>query len=96
MDDSFAPPPFKPADALVQLKRTLRDLRGLAERGNGFSWKGHAVLELSADAQAIQARLAKRPARTPEWTAFTLKASPDVRRFTDEVKKRLAQWDSDE
>lgn len=96
MDDSFAPPPFKPADALVQLKRTLRDLRGLAERGNGFGWKGHAVLELSADAQAIQARLARRPARTPEWTAFTLKGSPDVRRFTDEVKKRLAQWDSDE
>ena len=96
MEDAFAPPPFKPADALVQLKRTLRDQRGLAERGSGFEWKGLAVLELSADAQAIQAHLARRPAHTPEWTAFTLKANPEVRRFTDEVKKRLAQWNDDE
>ena len=35
-DDSagfFAPPAFKPAEALVQLRRSLRDLRGLSERG---------------------------------------------------------------
>jgi hypothetical protein len=96
MDDSFALPAFKPAEALVQLKRGLREMRGLAERGQGFDWKGQAVIELGTTDQAIQARLARRPARTPEWTAFTLKGAPDVRRFTDEVKKRIAQWDHDD
>jgi hypothetical protein len=96
MDDFFAPPAFKPAEALIQLKRSLRDLRSLAERGSTFEWKGQTVVELSADAQSIQARVARQPARTPEWTAFTLKAHPDVRRFADEVKKRVQQWDTDD
>jgi hypothetical protein len=96
MDDFFAPPPFRPDEALIQLRRMLRDLRSLTERGGGFEWKGQAVVELSAQAQAIQARLARRPARTPEWTAFTLQGHPDVRRFAAEVKKRVEQWDSDD
>ena len=33
---SFEPPPFKPAESLVQLKRSLREMRTLAERGSGF------------------------------------------------------------
>ena len=96
MDDSFAPPPFNPAEALVQLKRSLRDLRTLGERVASFEWKGQTVIELAVDGPAIRARLAKRPARTPEWTVFMLKASPDVRRFADEVRKLIAQWDGDE
>ncbi|MFZ5543558.1 MAG: hypothetical protein ACOZJZ_08360 [Pseudomonadota bacterium] len=95
MDDFFAPPAFKPAEALVQLKRQLRELRPLAERGNGFELRGQAVVELSADGQALQARLVKRPARSPEWTQHTLKNSADVRRFVDTVKAQLARW-SDE
>ena len=93
-DDFFALPPFKPAEALALLKRSLRDLRTLTERGDAFELKGSRVIELVAAESRIDARLAKRPMRggTPEWDAFRLAASPDVRKFTDEVKRRLARW----
>jgi hypothetical protein len=93
-DDFFALPPFKPAEALQLLKRNLRDLRTLTERGDAFELKGARVIELAAADKQIDARLAKRPMRggTPEWDAFTLAGSPDVRKFTDEVKRRLARW----
>ena len=95
MDNFFAPPPFKPAEALAQLKRQLRDLRMLTERGSAYELRGQAVVELAADDAAIDARLAKRPARTPEWTRHTLRNSAEVRRFVDTVKAQLAAW-SDE
>lgn len=92
----FAPPPFQPAEALVQLRRQLRDLRPLAERGARYEIGGRAVLELAADDAAIVARVARRPALTPEWTESRLASSLDVRRFVDTVKQRLRQWDHDE
>jgi hypothetical protein len=96
-DDFFAPPAFKPDEALQQLKRSLRDLRILGERGNGYDLKGQPVIALVVEDKAITARLAKRPARSsPEWDSFTLSASPDVRRFTDEVKRRVARWTAEE
>jgi hypothetical protein len=93
-DDFFALPPFKPAEAMLLLKRSLRELRPLTERGDAFELKGSRVIELSAGAQQIEARLARRPLRggTPEWDTFKLAASPDVRKFTDDVKRRLARW----
>ena len=95
MDDFFALPAFKPAEALIQLKRQLRDLRPLAERGAGFEIRGTSVIELEATDSTIEARLAKRPARSPEWTKHTLKNSADVRKFVDTVKQHLLRW-SDE
>jgi hypothetical protein len=95
-DDFFAPPPFKPDEALQTLKRSLRDLRPLAERGNGFEISGKRVIELSAEATTIVARLAKRPAHTPEWEPMVLKNSADVRKCVDEVKKRLARWTAED
>lgn len=94
-DDFFAPPPFKPGDALVQLKRNLRDLKPLAERGNGFELAGQRVIELQSEETTLVARLAKQPARTPQWEAMVLKNAADVRRCVDEVKKRLARWTED-
>jgi len=96
-DDFFAPPAFKPEEAVQTLKRALRDLRTLTERGNGFELKGLPVITLVAEDKTIAAALVKRPARggSPEWDRFTLAASPDVRRFADEVKKRLARWTED-
>lgn len=91
-EDFFASPPFKPVEALTTLKRQLRDLRVLAERGHSFEWHGMTVLELALDDQAIVARLAKRPARTPEWATHSLKASTDLRRFMDNVKQQVARW----
>jgi hypothetical protein len=93
----FALPPFKPAEALVLLKRSLRDLRTLTERGDGFDLKGARVMELTAGDTAIEAKLAKRPSRqVPEWDRFTLDGSAAVRKFTDEVKKRLVRWTEEE
>ncbi|MEO8124209.1 MAG: hypothetical protein ABI633_09185, partial [Burkholderiales bacterium] len=89
--------PFKPDDALVQLQRTLRGMRGLVERGAGFEWNGRPVVMLAVDGEALQARLAKRPATSPEWEARTLRNGADVRRFGDDVKRRIDRWkDGDE
>jgi hypothetical protein len=94
-DFGFAPPPFRPEDALVSLKRQLRDLK-LAERGNAFEQRGKRVVELAIDGTAIQARLSRRLALTPEWDRVTLKSATDQRKLVDEVKKRLARWEHDE
>ena len=92
-DDFFAPPPFDAAQALVGLKRSLRDLRAFGERGAVFEWKGLAAVEATAeDARAIRLRLAKRPARSPEWETRVLKNGADVRSAIEEIKRRLARW----
>ena len=88
----FEPPPFKPADALVQLKRSLRDLRPLAERGDGFTLQGQRVVELQGDDSAITVRLARRALRSPEWDTLVIRNAADLRKCVDEVKKRLASW----
>lgn len=90
-DDFFAPLPFKAEAALAGLKRELRALR-LAEREGRFELQGRPVATLAIDADAITARIVKRPSQSPEWTASTLKNAADVRRFTDELKSRLARW----
>ncbi len=94
-DDFFAPPPFSPDSALQQLRRTLRDLRPLVERGQGFELQGQQVLRLSVDGPALKVEIAKRPARSPEWNTRLLKNSAEVRQFGEEVKRRLDKW-SDE
>jgi len=91
----FAPPPFNAAEALVQLKRQLRDLK-LSERGTRFELKGRAVVELAAAPDRIDARLARRASRLPEWTPHTLKSAADVRDFVATVKRQMAHWSSDE
>ncbi len=92
-EDFFALPPFKPAEALLTLKRNLRDLRSLAERNPGkFELQGQVVLELSTDDKNIHARLAKRPSRSPEWEMRECKNAAEVRRLLDEVKRRVTLW----
>ncbi|MBV8471170.1 MAG: hypothetical protein JOY60_15070 [Burkholderiaceae bacterium] len=94
--DFFAPPPFRPEPALLQLKRFLRDLKGLAERGNGYSCQGATVLELSADAAVLNVRLARRLAQSPDWDTLSCRNHADMRRAQDEIKRRLARWTDDE
>jgi hypothetical protein len=91
----FAPPPFEPDAALMQLKRSLRDLK-LAERGNGFELRGKRVVELSVDAAALQVRLARTLALTPQWDTLLIRSAAEQRKFVDEIKKRLARWTQDE
>ena len=95
-DFGFAPPPFKADEALVALKRQLRDLRPLAERGNRFELRGVTVIELTPGADRIDVRLAQRPVAAPQWTAQALRSSADVRRFVDEMRSRLRRWEGDE
>ncbi|MFM8901192.1 MAG: hypothetical protein ACKOF9_14765 [Burkholderiales bacterium] len=91
-DDFFAPPAFKPAEALQQFKRFVRDLRSLNERGAGFELQGVAVLDVKVEGDTLVARIAKRRSQRTEWDLQTLKSSADVRKLQDEVKRRLLRW----
>ena len=91
-DDFLAPPAFKPVEALIALKRSLRDLRPLVERGDAFELQGMRVIDLTIDGETIVAKLAQRQSRTPQWDKLVLKSSADVRKCVDEAKKRLARW----
>jgi hypothetical protein len=91
----FAPPPFKPDDALVSLKRQLRDCK-LTERGNAFEQRGKRVVEFAVEGETIQVKLARRLMQTPEWDRLALKSAADVRKSMDEIKKRLARWEHEE
>jgi hypothetical protein len=91
----FAPPPFNPANALQQLQRSLRDLR-LAPRGTAFELRGRRVLELVEDGAVLQARVARKPALTPEFDRIQVASTADQRKLLDEVKKRLARWEHED
>ena len=94
-DFGFAAPPFKPEDALLQLKRQLRDLK-LAERGHGFELRGKRVAELQVEGTVIAARTARKLALTPEWDRQTIATSDALRKWLIELKKRLERWDREE
>lgn len=96
-DDSFgfAPPPFNADSALVALRRALRDMK-LAERGNAYELRGKRVVELAVDGASILAKLARRLMLTPEWDRTTVKSAAEQRKLIDEVKKRLARWETEE
>jgi DNA-binding CsgD family transcriptional regulator len=100
-DDAFgfAPPPFKPDEALTQLKGTLRDLK-LSERAgaqtSAFELRGKRVLELGVDGALIQVRIARKLALTPEFDKHNIASAADQRKLVDELKKRLARWEREE
>ena len=96
-DDLFAPPAFKPDEALQRLKRELREL-GLAERAGVFERRSLAIARAAIAGATIAAARVKRPSRSsPEWQARTIESSADLRDFVNDLKQRLAQWsDRDE
>ena len=88
----FAPPPFKPEEALQRLRRELREL-GLTEREGRFERRGVQIARLAVAADTLGAEVVRRPSRSsPQWSARTLKSSADVRDFTADLKRKLAQW----
>jgi hypothetical protein len=87
----FAPPPFDPESALATLKRSMRDLK-LAEREGRFEWKGLAVAAAAVQGRELAVQVVRKPLRSPEWEKKTLKNHADLRRWTDDVRKRLASW----
>lgn len=101
--DFFALPPFKADEALVKLRRDLRELKPLVEKGTGslvrFEWKSLPAVELSlaqGDKPALAVALAKRPSQRPEWGKHTLTSSAEVRKWLDEVKRSLKRWDDED
>ena len=92
MDDFFAPPAFKPAEALQTLTRQLRDLRELQARGSGFEYSGKPVIKLEAMAASLKISIAKHPAMSPVWEELNLQNSAEVRRCLDDIKLRLKRW----
>ena len=64
-DDAFgfAPPPFKPDEALQRAKRELREL-GLSEREGRFDRRGVAIAKLALDGATLKASIVKRPSRS--------------------------------
>ena len=94
-DFDFAPPPFNADNALVTIKRALRDMK-LAERGNAFEMRGKRVVELTVDGAAINAKLARRLMLTPQWDRMAVQSAADQRKLLDEVKKRSSKWESED
>jgi hypothetical protein len=90
-DDSFAPPPFDPATARATLVRALRDLK-LVERNGAFELNGQPVVRVRVDGTALALDVARRPARSPEWEHAQADDHARLRRFIDDVKKRVARW----
>jgi hypothetical protein len=90
-DFGFAPPPFRPDEALQKLGRELRAL-GLAARGDQFEHRGQAVAKVALVDGQLQAAMVRRPGRSPEWQTRTLTQSAQLRDFVAELKKRMAAW----
>jgi len=91
-DIGFAPPPFKPDEALQRLKRDAREL-GLSEREGIFERRGLAVARVHIDGAQLAAAIVERPSRaSPRWCARTLRSSAEMRDFAAELKKALAAW----
>ena len=91
-DGGFAPPPFKPEQALPGLQRELRAL-GLAERGGVFERRGLAIARAAVDGQVLRVARVRRPSRqSPEWLPSTLKDAAQLRHFVADLKRQLATW----
>lgn len=91
-DDFFAPPPFKADDALATLTRQLRDAKLVLREGR-YEWSGRPVVRVAPEGTGtIRVQIAKRPAGSPEWETRLLCSHADLRKFTDELRRRLARW----
>jgi len=91
-DAGFAPPPFKPDEALQRLKRDLRDL-GLTERAGVFERRGLAIVRARIDGDQLSAARVERPSRhSPTWRPRMLASTAAVRDFVAELKKALQSW----
>ncbi len=107
LSDFFALPPFKADEALVTLRRNVRDIKLLTEKVNGavatFHLRQLPVVEMnltpgmSASGQpAIVLKQAKRPSHRPEWQTHTLASSAEVRKWLDQLKLSVKRWDDED
>ena len=88
----FAAPPFNADQAIQRLRRELREM-GLTEREGLFERGGKTVARLVLNEGALVASLVRLPSRSPQWQApRQLAHAADLRDFSADLKKRLAQW----
>ena len=91
VNDSFAPPPFNPETARSTLARALRDLK-LAERGGAFELNGQPVVKARVEGTLLKLDVAKKASRSPDWEHAEARDHAQLRRFIDDVKRRVARW----
>lgn len=102
LGDFFAMPAYKPDEALVTLRRALRECRPLVEQSGStpvrFTWQGLPAIELARTegAPTLSVALVKRPAQRPDWVRRPLASSAEQRQWLDEVRRALARWDHDD
>jgi hypothetical protein len=106
LGDFFALPPFKADEALVQLRRQLKELKLQEQPGSTphrFALKGVVVAELQvvavsdeASKPVLAAAVVKRPLQRPEWLRHRLDSRDAVRKWLDAFKRQLASWTDDE
>ena len=89
--DFFAPPPFDPATARATLVRALRDLK-LAERNGAFELNGQPVVKARVEGALLKLEVAKRASRSPDWEHAQAADHAQLRRFIDDVKRRVSRW----
>ena len=89
--DFFAPPPFDPATARATLVRALRDLK-LAERGGAFEFNGQPVVKARIEGALLKLEIVKKPSRSPDWEHTDANDHARLRRFIDDVKRRVSRW----
>jgi hypothetical protein len=90
-DDFFAPPAFKPDEALQRLRRDLREL-GLSEREGRFERRGTPIARAAVDGATLKVAIVRTPSRTPQWIEKTLKDGAQLRDFVALLKKNLSGW----
>jgi hypothetical protein len=90
-DDVFAPPPFDPATARATLAHALRDLK-LAERNGAFEMNGQPVVRARVEGAVLKLDVAKKPSRSPDWEHAEATDHAKLRRFIDDVKRRVPRW----
>ena len=90
-DDFFAPPPFDPATARATLQRALRDLK-LVERNGAFEMNGQPVVKARVEGAVLKLEVAKKPSRSPDWEHAEANDHAKLRRFIDDVKRRVSRW----
>ena len=73
------------------LVRSLRDLK-LAERNGAFELNGQPVVKVRIEGALLKLDVAKRPSRSPDWEHADAGDHARLRRFIDDVKKRVARW----
>ena len=90
-DDFFAPPAFDTATARAMLARALRDLK-LTERNGAFELNGQPVVRVAVDGDTLKLEVAKKPSRSPDWERAEAADHAKLRRFIDDVKRRVSRW----